>query len=265
MRFVMDVSLDASLGCGQAHRWFKKGDVWEGVLRNEIVLLRQTSDGFECEGTDDEQMILDYFRSDDDLDSIVRDISECDGYVASLAERCPGMRILKQDHWECIATYLLATNANVKRIGQMVDSVCREFGRDLGGRFSFPTPEEIIAGEDRIAKCRLGYREQRFIELAHKVHDGSFDPEALSGLCYEDCVERLLTLKGIGPKVADCIALFSYGHLDAFPIDARIGKVLETRYGQTGSYSKLSEYARKRFGRYAGYAQEFLYHADFID
>ena len=265
MEIEMDVRLDPTLGCGQAHRWIRKGDVWEGVLGNDIVTLRQTDEGFICEGTSDRKRILDYFRADDDLRSIYSEISGKDEYLAGLVKNCPGMRILRQDAWECIATYLLATNANVKRIGMMVESVCREFGKDLGGRFSFPTPEEIIAGEDRICNCRLGYRDCRFVELAHRVHDGDLDPEAIKEMDYGQCIETLLSINGVGPKVADCIALFAYGHMEAFPIDARIGRVLKERYGQEGSYAKLSSYSRDKFGRFAGYAQEFLYHADFIE
>ena len=208
--------------------------------------------------------MMDYFRAEDDLKEIYSEMRKTDDYLAKLLDGCPGMRILRQDAWECIATYLLATNANVKRIGMMVESVCREFGKDLGGRFSFPTPEEIIAKEDCICNCRLGYRDSRFVELAHRVHDGDIDPEAIKKMDYEECVETFLTINGVGPKVADCIALFAYGHMEAFPIDARIGKVLKTVYGQEGSYARLSAYSREKFGRYAGYAQEFLYHADFI-
>ena len=264
MKIEMDVRLDPTLGCGQAHRWISKGNSWEGVLGDDIITLIQTDDGFECSGTSDRKRILDYFRADDDLDLIYSEISGTDEYLAKLVKGCPGMRILRQDAWECIATYLLATNANVKRIGMMVESVCREFGRDLGGRFSFPTPEEIISKEDCICKCRLGYRDARFVELAHRVSDGDIDPEEIKKMDYEECIETLLTINGVGPKVADCIALFAYGHMEAFPIDARISKVLKNVYGQEGSYAKLSCYSREKFGRYAGYAQEFLYHADFI-
>lgn len=265
MRIELDVSLDPTLGCGQAHRWIKKGNVWEGVLGKEIISLKQTEDGFECSGTDDKAMILDYFRADDDLNEIYADCSKNDPYVASLAERCPGLRLLRQDPWECMATYLLATNANVKRIGCMVENVCKEFGKDLGGRYSFPTPEEIIDGESRISNCRLGYRDERFVELAHRVADGDIDPYELRKMDYHGCVNMLLSIKGIGPKVADCIALFSMDHLEAFPIDARIGRMMKERYGQDGNYRDISDYARRRFGRYAGYAQELLYHSGFID
>ena len=264
MRIEMDVRLDPTLGCGQAHRWIRRDGLWEGVIGDDIVTLSQTDDGFECTGTSDKKRILAYFRSEDDLGSIYKSISERDPYVASLAARCPGLRILRQDPWECIATYLLATNANVRRIGMMVESVCREFGRDLGGRYSFPTPEEIIRREENIRNCRLGYRDERFVELAQRVHDGEVDPEAIGELGYRECVESLLQIKGVGPKVADCIALFAYGHTEAFPIDARIGRVLKEVYGMGGSYARLSDFGRERFGVYAGYAQELLYHADFI-
>lgn len=258
MKFRMTVDLDSTLGCGQAHRWIRKNDVWEGVLGKEIIVLKQTEDGFECTGTKNRKMILDYFRNGDDLEKIYEEISE-DETVKSLVKKHYGMRILKQEPWECIATYLLATNANVKRIGQMVDSVCREFGDDLGGRFSFPAPEQIAAKKERIKVCRLGYREERFLKFAEDVRDGLFDPYELCDMDYAECRETLLRVKGIGNKVADCVSLFAYGHLNAFPIDARIEKSLEEIYGRTGSYAKLSSFAEKKFGKYAGYAQEFLY------
>ncbi len=263
MRIVLDVDLDSTLGCGQAHRWRKAGDSWEGVLGDSVVTLTQTEDGFECVGCSEER-ILSYMRADDDLNGIYEECAAADPYVAELIDGCRGLRILRQDHWECIATYILAVNANVKRIGTMVESVCREFGRDLGGRHSFPTPEEIVSKKERIPICKLGYREGRFVRFAESVANGAFDPDSLEGLPYGRCVEELLKIEGVGPKVADCIALFSYGHLDAFPIDARIGHVLKEKYGAEGSYKVLAEFSRNRFGRYCGYSQEFLYHSDSI-
>ncbi|MBR4225737.1 MAG: hypothetical protein IKR86_02985 [Candidatus Methanomethylophilaceae archaeon] len=264
MKVELDVQLDPTLGCGQAHRWRKKEDgSWEGVLGDSIVVLRQEERGMSVEGCS-ERRILDYMRADDDVEHILADISEREPYVAGLIERCPGMRILRQDRWECLATYLLATNANVARIGKMVESVCTEFGTDLGGRSSFPTPKQILDGRDRICACRLGFREPRLIELAERVESGDIDPDAIAELGYEECCEALIGINGVGPKVADCVALFAYGHLEAFPIDARISKVMETVYGVTGGYRKVADEGRRIFGPYAGYAQEFLYHSQFI-
>jgi N-glycosylase/DNA lyase len=259
MNITMDVSLDPTLGCGQAHRWVKKGDLWEGVLGERVITLKENDDGFECFGTSDRRMILDYFRYDDDIDRIYEEIS-CDSVVSELIRRYRGLRILRQDPWECTATYLLATNANVKRIAVMVDNVCREFGTDLGGRFSFPGPEDILNGPGDVCRCRLGYRDVRLTGLAGMVADNELDLEGLRKAGYRECVETLKTVDGIGDKVADCIALFSYGHLEAFPVDARIRRRLSEIYCIEGSYAKVSGAAREKFGRYGGYAQEFLYH-----
>ena len=261
----LDISLDPTLGCGQAHRWRRTEGGWEGVLGAEVVTLSQCEDGIHVRGTEDRSMLMRYLGAEDDLDAIISEISSRDQYVAGLAGRCPGLRILRQEPWECLATYLLATNANVARIGKMVESVCTVFGRDLGGRSSFPTPGQILDRRDEVASCRLGFREDRFIELAERVESGDVDPVALTELDYRGCVSALLDIKGVGPKVADCVALFGYGHLCAFPVDVRISKMMERMYGVSGSYRTVSEYGMSRFGAYAGYAQEFLYHADFID
>ena len=262
----LDVSLDPTLGCGQAHRWRRSEDGWwEGVLGDEIVRMRHADGRIEVTGTDRASYVLNYLGAEDDLEEIVSEISAADPYVASLASRCPGLRILRQEPWECMATYLLATNANVSRIGKMVESVCDTFGRDLGGRHAFPLPKEILDRSDLVCQCRLGFREGRFIELAQRVEDGEIDPEAIRGSDYRECVDVLRTINGIGPKVADCVAIFGYGHLNAFPVDVRIQRIVERMYGVTGSYGTVSEFGMRKFGRYAGYAQEFLYHADFIE
>ncbi|MDO5853038.1 MAG: DNA glycosylase [Thermoplasmata archaeon] len=265
MKLELDVSLDPTLGCGQAHRWRKTGDQWQGVLGDDVVTMRQTDYGAEVEGCTDKAALLRYFRAEDDLQAIIAEISGRDPYVASLSEHCPGLRILLQDRWECLATYLLATNANVARIGKMVESVCDCFGRDLGPRRAFPTPSEILDGRDRICECRLGFRDVRLIQLADRVESGDIDMDGIAELDYRGCVEALMTINGVGPKVADCVAIFGYGHLEAFPVDVRISKVMEAVYGVRGSYRTVSEYGMSRFGRYAGYAQEFLYHSRFID
>jgi N-glycosylase/DNA lyase len=263
MRLDLDVSLPATLGCGQAHRWIHKGDLWEGVIGNRIITLRESDGCVICDGTDDKKMMLDYLRAGDDLDEIYEHVSR-DPFVRRLADACPGMRILKQDAWECIATYVLATNANVKRIAGMVDSVCRTFGNDLGGRHSFPSARAIADNYELITQCKLGYREKRFIELAEKVADRVIIPEDLARMDYKECSSSLMDINGVGNKVADCVSLFAYGHLNAFPIDARIERVLHDQYGIRGNYKQLSSFASERFGRYAGYAQELLYHSGMI-
>ena len=261
MEIAMDVSLDPTLGCGQAHRWRKTADGWQGVLDNSVVTLTQTPRGFRCEGAVSKRKILEYFRHGDDLAAIYENISASDGYLASVAEACPGLRLLRQDPWECTATYILAVNANVKRIISMVESVCDEFGRDLGALRAFPTPGEILDGADRIAVCKLGYREKRFVDFAGAVEDGDVDLGAIGEMDYAGCREALKEIHGIGDKVADCISLFAFGHMESFPVDARIKAILRDVYGVEGTYAELADFGRRSFGDYPGYAQELLYHA----
>jgi N-glycosylase/DNA lyase len=264
MRISMDVSLDPTLGCGQAHRWLRTGDGWQGVIGREVVTLNQTGDGFTCSGSGDRRRILDYFRADDDLPAILGELSARDGHVAALAAACPGLRLLRQDRWECLATYVLATNANVRRIGAMVESVCRLFGEDLGGRHAFPAPGDILDGRDELPLCRLGYREGRLLRLAERTEAGGIDLDRIAEEDYAGCIRELTGIEGVGPKVADCVALFAFDHLEAFPVDVRIARAMESCYGVTGSYRKVAEAGRARFGRYAGYAQELLYHSGSI-
>ena len=264
MQIELDVSLDPTLGCGQAHRWRKAGGIWNGVIGEDVIDLTENARGFEAEGCSDQGILLDYFRNEDDLPRIIKEISTADRYVASLSSSCPGMRILKQEPWECLATYVLATNVNVKRIAKMVESVCDMFGKDLGARRAFPSPKQILDKQNEIGVCRLGYREERFIELAENTENGAVDLGAIAEKDYAGCVRSLMEINGVGPKVADCVALFGFGHLEAFPVDARISKCLEEMYGVKGSYKVMSEFGRKKFGRYAGYAQEFLYHSAVI-
>ncbi len=188
MKLELDVSLDPTLGCGQAHRWRKEGDVWIGVLGHDVVRMRQTDFGAEVEGCSDIALLKSYFRAEDDLDTIIADISSKDEYVASLLSRCPRLRILRQPRWECLATYLLATNANVTRIGRMVELVCDRFGDDLGGRRSFPTPDQILDSAELLPGCRLGFREQRFLDLAWRIENGDVDLDAIAELDYCGCV-----------------------------------------------------------------------------
>lgn len=251
-----DVNVEYTLNNGQAFRWKRTGDEWRGVCRDKIIHICQNENGISFRGAS-EEFIHNYLRLDDDLDKIYESICR-DEQVAAAVERFRGMRLLRQDLWECSASYMLATNATVPRIKSMIETVCRKCGQELEeGLFAFPLPEEI-ASQD-LSKCGLGFRAERLKKYAESVYTGEFDLEELKKMNYEESVQKLMTVYGIGPKVADCVALFSLGHLQACPIDARISHVMEDIYGVKGSYAKVGSYARDHFGPYAGYAQEYFY------
>ena len=254
-------NLDHTLDSGQVFRWRKEGEWWRGVVKDRYIQLRQDGDRLEVKGTS-EDMIAHYFRFDDDLEEIYAEISR-DECIASIIDRFRGLRLIRQDIWECSASYLLATYSNVPRIKKMIDSLCRTYGREIeNGVFAFPTPQEILEGEADIACCRLGYRADCLRNYAGMVYSGEFDLYELATKDYQGAVEYLKRVKGIGSKVADCIALFSLDHLEACPVDVRIARAMREIYGVTGQYDKVAGFARRHFGRFAGYAQEYLYIAE---
>lgn len=253
------MDLDLTLGCGQVFRWFRKGEWWSGVLGEIEISLRQTRTGIEIRGEIEEDVLLDYFRHDDDIDSIYLEIS-VDPLISDLVKKYYGLRLIRQDPWECCLSYLLASNASFVRIQKMVERVCEKFGRRLpGGRYSFPQPEDIVDKQELAMECRLGYRCGWLIDLAYDVLEKRVDLKRLGSMSYTDCISHLKKIRGVGEKVADCIALFSLNHLEAFPVDVRIKRVMKECYGLDGSIRKVKEFGQTWFGRYAGYAQQFLY------
>jgi N-glycosylase/DNA lyase len=253
------LNLDRTLGCGQVFRWRKEHGWWKGVLADRVVKLKQNGAGIEAVGRIPESLLLSFFRADDDLDGIIREISK-DDYMSDLVKRFEGLRLIRQDPWECAASYTLATYASIPRIEGMIENLCKKFGRELSDDlYSFPRPEEILENEQRAMHCNLGFRCSRFVKFARRVHRADLDFEGLKHEKYEDCVTTLKRFEGVGDKVADCIALFSLDQLEAFPIDVRIKRAMENVYGARGSYKKVSEFGRTCFGRHAGYAQEYIY------
>lgn len=256
------LDLDHTLGNGQVFRWTRQGEWWQGVVGSRTIHLRQEGDEVQVRGDAGRTFLRRYLRLDDDLEAIYEDISR-DACISSLVQRFRGMRLVRQDVWECSASYLLASYSNVPRIKMMIEALCRTYGRRLpNGQYAFPTPEEIAEGTHDIGACRLGYRAEWIRCYARSVMTGEFDLERLRELEYASAISYLKTVKGIGDKVADCIALFSLEHLQACPVDVRIARAMRDVYGVAGSYRKVSEHARRHFGRYAGYAQEYLYMAE---
>lgn len=256
------LDLDHTLDSGQVFRWTGDGEWWTGVVGSRSLRLRQNGDRLDVQGDADEAFLRSYLRLDDDLEAIYRDISR-DECIASIIDRFRGMRLIRQDPWECSASYLLASYSNVPRIKKMIENLCRTYGRMLpDGRYAFPSPEELAEGCGDITSCHLGYRAEWIRGYARSVMDGSFDLQRLQTLDYPEAVRYLKTVKGIGDKVADCIALFSLDHLEACPVDVRIARAMKEIYGVSGSYKRVSGHARQHFGRFAGYAQEYLYIAE---
>ena len=285
-------SLEHTLESGQLFRWERRGEWWQGVVGGWALKVKQEGDVLRCSSSSegaDSLFVTRYFRLDEDLDHVLASISR-DQTMARAVQRYYGLRLVRQDTWECLASFVLATNANIPRIKKMVSAICAKFGSafefDGDTWRSFPSPDALAqASVSELSGCGLGYRAPFLKRVSESVSEGKVDFASISRLDYGAARKALLTevlgrkvLLGVGPKVADCVLLYSCGKDEAFPIDVWIARALarsfprlldpklRSRLERDGKlkltlreYERISASARRRFGAYAGYAQQYLY------
>ena len=266
------IDLEASLLGGQAHRWKREGDWYSGVLGDDLVLLRQQDRTIELQSSSgaSEAMLSKlrrYLRLDDDLEAIYGAITQ-DANVASQVNRYPGLRVLRQEPWECLVAYICSANSNIETIHLNMERLSDAFGHTLAlnghRRNTFPTPLDLAeAGEMELRDLKLGFRAPYVHQAAVAVIEKRLDLDNLVVAPYLEAKAELMALKGIGDKIADCIALMSLEKLQAFPIDVWVRRALADWYfpGQkTPTNRVLLPWAQDYFGSYAGYANQYLFH-----
>jgi N-glycosylase/DNA lyase len=263
-----EFSLQASLSSGQAFRW-RTHDGWSyGFIGASVLKVRQEGDRLFCESSDPrltEPDIRRYFALDLDLPEILSSI-DADMQIHQAILRHRGLRILRQDGWETLASFICASFNNIKRIEGMIERLCQAYGEPVslnGFRgFGFPRPE-VIAGtsERRLRSVGLGYRAPYLKATARLVADGRLPLGQLRRVGYDAAKRALLGCEGVGDKVADCVALFGCEQYEAFPIDVWMERAMRYYFRHRRMTRKLvHDYARWHFGPYAGYAQQYLYH-----
>jgi len=267
------LDLESTLLSGQAFRWQRSDGWYRGVVFGNVVKLRKRGDGLEILSTpDDEQsiepIIRDYFGFKTDLQEIYNSFS-CDTRIQGAITRYRGMRILQQDPWECLVSFICSSNSNIGRITRNIHDICVTFGRPISSGadtiHAFPTPRDLAdAGEDLMGRLRLGYRTRYISDTARVIADGRLDLISLREESYTDALEALIGLPGVGDKVANCVLLFSLNKPEAFPVDVWIHRALREWYlsdeEKNLSRPKIRLWAQKRFGRFAGYANQYLFH-----
>ena len=261
---IPHLDLDQTLGCGQTFRWRRSGDgVWRGPIGDCLVTLRPDGRWLHADSVpergDLEERVRTYLRGGDEIPRIQSELSK-DPVVRRGARAMAGLRIVKMDEWECLASYTLATYANIPRISGMIERLATRYGDPIAeGVHAFPSIGQLRGASSRgLRACGLGYRADYVARMCRMVDDGRL--EEMRRMSDADLREALLGLPGVGDKVADCVALFGFGRLGAFPIDVWMQRALLRLYGVRGSYASLREFASGRFGGYAGYAQEYLYY-----
>ena len=257
--------LDLTVSCGQAFRWQKQNGFWYAPVKDKVWKVRQEGEQLQYEGPAEEELVR-YFGLDVPLNTILDEI-DTDPLIHAAIETCRGLRIIRQDPWECLISYICATCANIPGITMRIENLSKSYGRrveaDGSVFYTFPKAERLAAEEIcSVRACKVGYRDTYICTAAKTAAENPRWAEEIRSLPYLSAKEKLMTLPGVGPKVADCVLLFAFEKYEAFPIDVWIERILRTKYlggAQKLSYNKAGTFARDHFGQYAGYAQEYLF------
>jgi N-glycosylase/DNA lyase len=265
-----------SISSGQVFLWEKHKNSWYGIQGDQVIKFTQSDKSIEfLSFPEDKSCEQKIFRLDDDIKEIFEEISH-DPLICRLAKTYPGLRLIRQEPHQCLFSFVCASNTNIPMIRRMLYNMTRKFGKhkkvDGMDFFTFPSAAAINrASVNELRDCGLGYRTKAIKAVAHAITSGRLDFDLLKKTSYYESKEELLQVYGIGNKIADCVLLFSLEKLDAFPIDVWIARALATHYSwlykskfhdkiAPHQYEQLSDGARRYFGKYAGYAQQYLYY-----
>ncbi len=267
---VRGFDLDATLNSGQVFHWHRVDDTHHGLIGGVPVWIRQTAPDMLETAPETSNLVAAYLALDHDLERMRATLPKRDAILRRAMKFAPGIRILRQPRWECLATFITSSLKQVAHIRQISLALRQRFGTPVGevageALHAYPTPEELArAGEARLRACGLGYRAKFLHETAARIASGRFDLDAVAGQDDEGALEKLCELPGVGPKIAQCTLLFAYERLGVFPIDVWIERALRELYfadrsdGVTARV--LREFAQDHFGPYRGYAQQWIFH-----
>ncbi len=268
---VRHYALGETLSSGQAFRWRETAQGWEGVIGRRWVRLNQQpnaihADTADSNGTAGWQWLSEYLQTEVDLARVTSTFPQDEHLLKAVAE-CSGLRLLKQDPWECLASFILSSTKQIVQIQQIIALLCERFGEPIpsssAAAFAFPTPETLAAlSEADLRGCKMGFRAPYLRGTAQMVAAGEIDLDRLTRLDLPNARAELMRFPGVGRKIADCVLLFAYGFQQAFPLDVWILKALRHLYfpRRRPSPRRLLDFTQTYFGPNAGYAQQYLFH-----
>ena len=265
-KFTIDV--ENSINSGQVFLWKKNETNWYGVNGQDILQIDKNG-----KINSYQNLKIDFFRKSDDIEKIIKSISK-DKTVKMAVKKYQGLRILRQDPFQCLISFIVSSNSNIPKIKYCLENISKKFGKKTKFQnqefFLFPKPEKLAkASISEITGCGVGYRAKFIREAAKMAVLKKIDFEYLKKCNYQEAKESICQIPGVGNKVADCVMLFSLDKLEAVPLDRWIIRILEKYYLKKfeiatktvteKQYNMLHEKIVNHFGPYAGYAQQFLF------
>ena len=265
LKLTVPFNLDLSVSCGQSFRWRKIGEFWYAPVGEAVWKVKQEGDVLLYDGASEADLIR-YFGLDVPLDDILADVDR-DDLIHSAVSSCRGLRLHRQPTFECLISYICATCANIPGIQMRIENLAKTYGHPLemdGMTFyTFPNPKDLACeSPENIRLCKVGYRDKYICGASAYAAENPDWADEIFSMDYKDAKRKLMSLPGVGPKVADCVLLFAFEKYEAVPIDVWMERIFRTRYigsEKKLSYEKAAGYAREHFGKYAGYAQEYLF------
>jgi len=272
---VSDFSLALTLECGQAFRWQRHADGWfVGVVGKEIWRLPQNTHALEWNVVSPSTIhhppsplsVERYLSLDVSLPKILRTFPS-DPLLHQAARQHHGLRVIRQEPWECLASFIASSPKQIVQIRQIVRLLSQRFGEPIDAEHhTFPTVSAIArASHQQLWDCKLGFRAKNLLAAARLIDSGQLDLHALRSMDYDRALEELIKLPGVGEKIANCTLLFACGFDHAFPIDVWIERALRRIYfpgKRRVTARELRQFTRSHFGPYAGWAQQYLFYSE---
>src|SRR5438876_8845096 len=261
-----DFDLAMTLDSGQVFHWEKVDGGFIGTIGERAIYVEQAGEILR-ESRGPEELVRNYFALDHPLAEICASFPD-DPVIKAALGSCRGLRIIRQPRWECLATFICSSMKQVAHIRQISHALRRRFGEqrkiDKYELYSFPSAERIAGRSEKdLRECALGYRAKNLLATAGLVSSGEANLEAWAALSDVDLRAKLCALPGVGAKVANCVMLFAYERLRAFPIDVWIECVLREKYfprARKLTGRRLRAFSETYFGEHGGYAQQYLFH-----
>lgn len=245
-----------TLDCGQVFRYVKTENGFRVYALNHVAYIEERADEYVVE-CDDKEFFLNYFDFDTDYAYIQSKVQD-GGFVYDAIEFGKGIHILRQDPVESIFSFIISQNNHIPRIKGIIERICDALGEDMGAYHAFPSVEKLAsAGVDFYTSIGAGYRAE-YLDRVAKTLVGE-DVNSWKSLSTPDLRAKLLSLHGVGRKVADCALLFGFGRFDVFPVDTWIKKIYEDEFEGAGP-EKMSELLVQKYGKYAGFVQQWVFY-----
>lgn len=264
-----DFELAHIFECGQCFRWQKEVDgSYTGVIRCGVVNIKKEKNNVLINGNFNENdipTIQEYFDLECNYSYIKKKLEANDINMKNAIEYGYGIRILNQDSWEMLISFIISAANNIPRISKTVENLAKTYGKMLKWQgkeyYSFPTPQELSkASIEDLRNLNLGFRDKYVYNATKMVCSGKVDLFAIENMSYKEAKKELMKIQGVGEKVADCILLFSMKKREAFPVDTWIKKVMTELYAESKDVKKISLFVENKFGEYAGIAQQYLFY-----